>query len=925
MANQENPTNTFLPSPGNGGASSAPEPMPGERIGPFRLLQRLGAGGMGVVWEADQIEPIRRHVAVKFVKLGMDSKEVIARFEAERQALALMDHPNIAKVFDAGLTPTGRPYFAMELVKGLPITKYCDEAKLTIRQRMELFLLVCNAVQHAHQKGVIHRDLKPSNVLVALYDGKPVPKVIDFGLAKALHQPLTNRTIFTEQGMMLGTPEYMAPEQASVNALDIDTRADIYSLGVILYELMTGQVLFERKVLRQVMYDEMLRMICEVEPLIPSKRLASIATLSDTAIRRGLEPKSLVSILRGDIDWIVMKALEKDRNRRYETANGFGMDVQRYLEGKAVLAHPPSRWYLVQKFVKRNRGQVLAAGLVFVALLVGIVGTAFGMLEAQRQASIATDEKSKAVAAAEKERAAKDEALRNLDYSNQGNKILGSVFEGLDPKANYATVAELRDALKKNLRKAGNDLEHSIIGDPMVVASMQNTLGLSLYGLGESQIAIGMFEKAWNTRSTSLGAVHPYTLHSMNNLALSYLSAGQREKAMPLLKRSLFLSQVNLGPEHPETIVSLNNLAEGYFESGNYDEALPLYEKAFELTMAKNTEYPHTLMINLARCYTAFRNFDKALPLYEKTLKIIQTKLGPDHPETLRNMGSLGLSYWIARKLDKALPLIEKTLELQKQKMGLDHPHTLTTMNNLALCYQDAGELDKALLLYEQTLKLRKVKLGTEHPDTLTSMNNLAWGFQAAGKLDSAIPLYEQTLELRKSKLGSKHPHTLISLRNLGGAYALSGNVEKATIILAAYIDGLRKQATKDSRVFSAQLAEESVNFLRSNQFITAEVMLRECLATREKQEPDDWRTFNTHSLLGGALIGQKKYAEAEPLLLKGYEGMQTRQKSIPQQGATRIPEAIDRLIQLYTETNKPDEVKKWKREKLTYLARQAL
>ncbi|MBL8823607.1 MAG: protein kinase [Planctomycetia bacterium] len=351
---------------------------------------------MGVVWEADQVEPIRRHVAVKFVKLGMDSRQVMARFEAERQALALMDHPNIAKVYDAGLTSAGKPYFAMELVKGLSITKYCDEAKLTIRQRMELFLLVCNAVQHAHQKGVIHRDLKPTNVLVALYDGKPIPKVIDFGLAKALHQPLTNRTIFTEQGMMLGTPEYMAPEQASVNALDIDTRADIYSLGVILYELMTGQVPFERKELRQAMYDEMLRMIREVEPPIPSKRLSSIATLSDTAIRRGLEPKSLVSTLRGDIDWIVMKALEKDRNRRYETANGFGMDVQRYLDGKAVLAHPPSRLYLAQKFVRRNRGRVFAGGLVVIALLAGLAVSLWQMNRAIDAEALAKKNEEKA-------------------------------------------------------------------------------------------------------------------------------------------------------------------------------------------------------------------------------------------------------------------------------------------------------------------------------------------------------------------------------------------------------------------------------------------------------------------------------------------------------------------------------------------------
>src|SRR5262245_9384055 len=326
----------------------------GTVIGPYKLIEPVGEGGMGTVWMAQQTEPVKRLVAVKLIKAGMDSKQVIARFEAERQALALMDHPNIAKVLDGGTNSTGRPYFVMDLVKGVPITKYCDEHHLTPRLRLELFLPVCQAVQHAHQKGIIHRDLKPSNVLVALYDGQPVPKVIDFGVAKAAGQTLTEKTLVTGFGAIVGTLEYMAPEQAEINQLDIDTRSDVYALGVLLYELLTGSPPFTRPEEGKGGVLEMLRVIREQEPSKPSAKLSTAEGLPTLAVNRGTEPAKLTRLVRGELDWIVMKALEKDRNRRYETANGFAMDVQRYLADEAVLACPPSARYRLRKFVRRN-------------------------------------------------------------------------------------------------------------------------------------------------------------------------------------------------------------------------------------------------------------------------------------------------------------------------------------------------------------------------------------------------------------------------------------------------------------------------------------------------------------------------------------------------------------------------------------------
>ena len=359
--------------------------QPGTIIaGRYKLLEEIGQGGMGTVWAAEQTTPVRRKVALKLIKAGMDSRSVLARFEAERQALALMDHPNIAKVLDGGLTDSGRPYFVMEYVKGVPITEYCDATRLSVEERLNLFIQVCSALQHAHQKGIIHRDLKPSNILVAPYDDKPVPKVIDFGLAKAMHQSLTEKTLYTAHETVLGTPLYMSPEQAQLNNLDVDTRADIYSLGVLLYELLTGTTPLERKRFKEAAWDEIRRMIREEEPPRPSMRLSSTDTLPSLATFRHTEPAKLKKLVRGELDWIVMKALEKDRTRRYETASGFARDIQRYLDDEVVEARPPSTGYRIGKFVRRHKGQVIAAGLVMLALLAGIAGTTWGLFREAR-------------------------------------------------------------------------------------------------------------------------------------------------------------------------------------------------------------------------------------------------------------------------------------------------------------------------------------------------------------------------------------------------------------------------------------------------------------------------------------------------------------------------------------------------------------
>jgi serine/threonine protein kinase/tetratricopeptide (TPR) repeat protein len=455
-------------TPGEGETSPPLDPDPARHVGPYKLLQQIGEGGMGTVYMAEQTEPVKRRVALKVIKLGMDSRQIIARFEAERQALALMDHPNIAKVLDASTTADGRPFFVMELVKGLPITKYCDERRLPPRQRLELFVPVCRAVQHAHQKGIIHRDLKPSNVLVALYDGKAVPKVIDFGMAKATGPKLTNKTLFTEFGAVVGTLEYMSPEQAELNQLDVDTRSDVYSLGVLLYELLTGTTPLEGRRLKESSLLEALRLIREEEPPRPSTRLGATTELPVIAAKRNLEPKKLSLLVRGELDWIVMKCLEKDRNRRYETANGLARDLEGYLADEPVQACPPSAGYKLRKFLRRNK-RVVPIVAVLVAALLLIVGTIAGSLgwvlrdrEARRtRADGAIQEALRGVVALQAERRWR-EALASIQRVEE---LLATVEENTDLQQSvYKHRRDLEMVLRiEELRSRQGEIKQGVL------------------------------------------------------------------------------------------------------------------------------------------------------------------------------------------------------------------------------------------------------------------------------------------------------------------------------------------------------------------------------------------------------------------------------------------------------------------------------
>jgi eukaryotic-like serine/threonine-protein kinase len=694
-------------------AAHAPPLVDGFReVGPYKLLSLLGEGGMGIVYLAEQASPIRRRVALKVLKPGMDTQQVVARFESERQALAVMDHPNIAKVFDGGATPSGRPYFAMELAHGTPITLYADTHCLDVPERLRLFLDVCHAVQHAHLKGVIHRDLKPSNVLVAAGDDSPVVKVIDFGIAKAAGVGLTERTLVTRVGQMIGTPEYMSPEQAEMSELDVDTRTDVYSLGVMLYEFVVGTLPFDLASKPDYAIPHALR---ERDVPRPSLKLTTLGDALDTIARhRRATPEALRRELRGDLDWIILRAMEKDRTRRYDTPNGLAADIQRYLTHEPVTARPPSTAYRVRKFVRRNRVTVVAAGIALVAVLGGAAAAAAGLVQARR-------EQARAEAAAEEARVAAETADRVTGF-------LVDLFEVSSPGEARGSTVTAREILDRGAARIDTELG----AQPLVQARLKNVIGTVYHQLGLYGQAVPLLESAAAVAEAAAGPYHPLVADALTTLGVTYRQLARYADAERVLSRALVIQRAAGAADTPDYLLSLRALAGVHLMEGRFADAEPLLQDVLRLQLQQ---------------------------------------LGPAHRDVGATYSNIGVAAMQAGDLASAEQALLRAVAIREQSLGPDNPVLGTTISNLASVYHRQGRYGDAEREYERAASIMEAGYGPAHPYVGQVLNNVGDVRLALGRHAEAEVVLLRALAIKEQALESGHPSIAITLTLLGNVY----------------------------------------------------------------------------------------------------------------------------------------------------------
>jgi len=814
-------------------------------IGPYRLTQMLGVGGMGEVWRAEQSEPIHRTVALKLIKAGMDTRAVVARFDSERQALALMEHPNIAKVFDAGATPEGRPYFVMEYVHGVPITDYCDRHRLTIKERLELFMQVCEGVQHAHQKAIMHRDLKPSNVLVEEVNGKPVPKIIDFGLAKAMGQQLTEMTLFTEAGAMLGTPDYMSPEQADRNERNIDTRTDVYSLGVILYELLVGELPIGSPELRAAGIEAMLRKICEQEPLRPSTKLKSLGpSAKNSAERRQEEPESLERHLRGDLDWITIKALEKDRSRRYGSASDLAADLRRHLQDQPVSAGPPSAAYRTRKFVRRHRfGVTVAAAAVM--LLVAFAATM--AVQARRIA---------------KER---DRANRIADFMTQ----MFSVSDPSEALGNTITARTILDT-------ASNEIRAGLAKDPEVQSDLMFTMARTYASLGLYPTAENLSSAALDSRKRRLGPDDRKTLQSMVQFGWVLDREGHDDQAQKLIGQAIAQARRVFGPEDPVTLEAMDRMGMVLQRMARFDEAEKLQRQLVEISTRRfGPEDLHTLraQVSLADALSYEGHYAEAEGIYRNTLAIEQRVLGPDHPQTLATMHNLANRIQEQGRYAESEALYRQTLAIAERVMGPEHPDTADTMTAMANALYYEGNTAEAEKWYRAALAVDQKALGLENPYATRALEGLANVLSGDGHFAEAEKLDREILEIRQRTLGPDHTDTLLSKFNIGDILYQEGNLPEAEKFIREAFDAQNRMLGSENPDTLASKAELARILIREGRYQEAEEMARQAFEIQVRiLGPQHLDTLNSLQFLATAMVYNHRYEEAKKLFADSLE-----------------------------------------------------
>ncbi len=926
------------------GVASGTEQTPGQRIDRYNLLERIDEGGMGTVWLAEQREPIRRRVALKVIKPGMDTRQVLARFEAERQALARMDHPHIAKVFDAGNTAFGRPYFVMEYIRGVPILEYCEAERLGIEGRLALLIKVCQAIQHAHQKGVIHRDIKPTNVLVTLHDGVAVPKVIDFGVAKATTGTLTERTLFTAHRQVIGTPAYMAPEQAEMSGLDVDTRSDIYSLGVLLYELLTGTTPFDNCDLLTKGFVEMLRTLREVEPHKPSTR---VSTLRDGA-RRIASPShaandDLAIRLRGDLDWIVMKCLEKDRTRRYATANELAADLQRHLDCEPVTAGPPGTRYRLHKFLRRNRRRVAVGVALVVVLLLGLVVSAIGWqhaLDEKVRADLAWHEESLARARAEHAVGFLRDMLRGIGPSVARGRDTTMLKEMMDraavriergdlaatPEAEiqlrstigdlYRQVADY-EAARRMLEPALRQARDLHAGDHLEVASAMGSLALLHYVEGELVEAERLHREVLAMVERCAPADLRRIAGAQGTLAVTLQARGSFEAAERLYRDSLAIRRRLFAGDHDDVAWCVQALATLLTARGENAAAEPLYLEALAMLRRLHPgDSPQvaTGLGHLAILLHRRGDLEQAEAYYRESLAMNRRLYPGDHPSVATGLNALAMLLQGHGATDEATELFIESMEMSRRMFSADQPNRAVDLDALAALYLEQHDLNRAVPLLEEALAGREAKLGRDHPDTLVTTGRIGMAYLELGRVAAAIPLLEVAAGVEQ-----EHPMTVPARHALLQSYAWVGVADPSLESEAAIGRVMRLWELErvgdvvDAETRADLLARFAAAWLGLGRWAEADRLLCEEAVLRGAGAPADWRTDLCAVRRGVSLLGLGRCTEAEPLLSRGLLGLQAMERQLPEVVRRGALAALQRATALSVESGRSEDAGRWR------------
>ncbi len=880
-------------------------------IGRYRIIRLLGEGGMGSVYEAEQ-DQTRRSVALKVIKAAWASPEILRRFEQESQALGRLQHPGIAQIYEADSADTGfgvQPYFAMELIHGDPLVEYANEHKLNTRQRLELMIQVCDAVHHAHQRGIIHRDLKPGNILV---DETGQPKILDFGLAKVTDSD-AQATRQTDMGQILGTLAYMSPEQITADPLALDTRSDVYALGVILYELLAGKMPYTLS-----------RYIHEVVRTIQSVDPAPLSTVNRT--------------YRGDIETIVAKALEKDKNRRYGSAAGLAADLRRYLNDEPIIARPASASYQLQKFARRHKALVAGAAAVFVVLILGVIASTWEAVQARHAEKKAQQQSAVAQAV--------------NDFLQHDLLAQASAYNQSKPDPNI-TVRTVLDRAAKNIQGKFKD-------QPEVDVAVRETIGDAYTDLGLYPEARKQLEPALELSRRTLGAESPKTvdvlarLGSVAGLQQKYPEAekmltqavdvdrraagvesrqtlwamdrlgwvdsleGKYAPAETLLNQVVETDQRVLGAEDRDTLTAMSGLAIVYMYEGKYARAAELDEQlnAIDLRLF-GPENPRLLinMTNLAIVYNDEGKYAQAEALEKRALDGERRVLGADNRATLISIQVLAGSFMNEGKYAEAEALYKQALEPARRVMGPEAPQTLQVMDDLAGDYENQGKYAQAEPLMKETVEIHRRVLGPEHPDTLLDISNLASLYAEEGKYAQAEPLFKQALEADRRVLGPEDRVTLYVLSSLGMMYQREGKYALAESSIAQALAGQRHSLGAQHPFTMSSETDLALTYISENKFTQAETLARDALESEKKTQPKDWSRYNAESVLGKSLVGEKKYADAEPLLIEGYQGMLARKDRINIPDLYHLRLAKQWLVQLYSDWNKPDKAAEWKKK----------